>query len=66
MRNFNEISGKMGLMIILKVTKNQGFTPSLQDTFFEKPQGEEVGSNGTPVPGVLGLMNLEDALNLFK
>ena len=28
-------------MIILKVTKNQGFTLSLEDTFFEKPQ--EVG-----------------------
>ena len=26
-------------MIILKVTKNQGFTLSLKDTFFEKPQG---------------------------
>ena len=26
-------------MIILKVTKNQCFTISLEDTFFEKPQG---------------------------
>ena len=26
-------------MIILKVTKNQGFTFSLDDTFFEKPKG---------------------------
>ena len=25
-------------MIILKVTKNQGFTISLEDTFVEKPQ----------------------------
>ena len=25
-------------MIILKVTKKQGFTLSLEDTFFEKPQ----------------------------
>ena len=24
---------------MLKVTKNQGFTLSLEDTFFEKPQG---------------------------
>ena len=31
-------SGKMQLMIILKVTKNQGFTLSLKDTFFGKPQ----------------------------
>ena len=29
----------MCLKIILKVTKNQGFTLSLEDTFFEKPQG---------------------------
>ena len=34
-----KFSGKMCLMIILKVTKNQGFTLSLEDTFFEKPQG---------------------------
>ena len=26
-------------MIILKVTKTQGFTLSLEDAFFEKPQG---------------------------
>ena len=26
-------------MIILKVTKNQAFTLSLEDTFFEKPLG---------------------------
>ena len=35
-----KFSGKICLMIILKVTKNQGFTLSLEDTFFEKPQGE--------------------------
>ena len=34
-----KFSGKMCLMIILKATKNQGFTLSLEDTFFEKPQG---------------------------
>ena len=33
-----KFSGKMRLMIILKVTKSQGFTLSLEDTFFEKPQ----------------------------
>ena len=27
-------------MIILKVTRKQGFTLSLEDTFFEKPQEE--------------------------
>ena len=35
-----EFSGKMGLKIILQVIKNEGFTLSLQDTVFKKPQGE--------------------------
>ena len=30
--------GKMRLMIILKVTKYHGFTPSIEDTVFKKPQ----------------------------
>ena len=34
-----KFSGKMCFMIILKVTKNQGFTLSSEDTFFKKPQG---------------------------
>ena len=33
------ILGKMCLKIMLKVTKNQGFALSLEDTFFQKPQG---------------------------
>ena len=33
-----KFSGKMCPMIILKVTENQAFTLSLEDTFFEKPQ----------------------------
>ena len=33
-----KFSGKMWLMIILKVGKNHGFTLSLEDTFLEKPQ----------------------------
>ena len=36
-----EFSGKMYIKIILKVTKNQGFTLFLEDTFFKKPQREE-------------------------
>ena len=32
-------SGKMCLMIVLKVTEKQGFTPSLESTVLEKPQG---------------------------
>ena len=30
--------GKMCLIIILKVAKNQGLTPSLENTVLEKPQ----------------------------
>ena len=37
--NSMKLSGKMSFKIILKVTKNQGSTLSLEDTFFEKPQG---------------------------
>ena len=35
-----KFSKKVCLKIILKVTKNQGFTFSVEDTFFEKLQGE--------------------------
>ena len=31
---------KMWFMIILKATKNQGFTLSLEGTFIEKPSGQ--------------------------
>ena len=34
-----KFSGKMRIMIILKVTKNQGFPLCLKDKSFEKPQG---------------------------
>ena len=34
-----KFSRKMWLMLILKVAKNQGFTLTLEDKFFEKPQG---------------------------
>ena len=34
-----KFSGKMIFMIILKATKEQGFTLSLEDKYFEKPQG---------------------------
>ena len=34
-----KFSGNMWLMIVLKVTRKQGFTISLEDTFFEKSQG---------------------------
>ena len=34
-----EFSGKMCFKIILKFTKNQGSTLSIEGTFFKKPQG---------------------------
>ena len=40
----------MYLMVILKVTKKQGFPLSLEDTFFKKPQGGQIDP-----PAVLGL-----------
>ena len=45
-------------MIISKVTKNQGFTLYLEDTFFEKPHGGVGGGWGgdqIDSPAVLGL-----------
>ena len=43
----------MCLKIKSKVRKNQGFTLSLEDTFFEKPQGGQIE---LPLPpAVLGL-----------
>ena len=41
---------KIRLMISLKVTKEQSFTLSLEDTFFKKPQGGQID----PL-GILGL-----------
>ena len=36
-----KFSGKMWLIIILEVIKNQGFNLSLEDTVLEKPQGRD-------------------------
>ena len=47
-------SGKMCLKIKLKVTKNQGFSLSLEDTLFEKPLGGGCQIDPLP-PAVLGL-----------
>ena len=49
-----KFSGKMCLMTLLKVTKNQSFTITLEDTYFKKPQGGGGGVKLTP-PAVLGL-----------
>ena len=53
--NSMKFSGKMCFNIILKVTKNQGCTLSLEDTFFEKPQrGCQFNPPHLP-PAVLGV-----------
>ena len=50
-----KFSEKVCFKIILKVTKNQGFTLSLEDLFFKKPQ-EGVKLTPPPFPpAVLGL-----------
>ena len=43
-----------GKMCLRGVTKNQRFTLSLEDTFFEKPQG---ASQIDPLPSFLWLMS---------
>ena len=66
-------SGKMCFKINLKVTKNQCFTLSLEDTFFEKSPmgGEGGGERGViltppPSPAVLGLGNTRIILRFRK
>ena len=34
-----QLPGKVWLIMILKITKNEDFTVSLEDIFLEKPQG---------------------------
>ena len=51
-----KFSGKMCLKIILKVTKNQGFSLSLEDTLFEKPHGGQVALP-PHAPAVLGVIS---------
>ena len=53
-----KFSEKMCPMMMLGVTKYQGFTLSLEDTFFEKTTGKEGGGGvqiDPPPPAVLGL-----------
>ena len=56
----------MWLMITLNVTKKQGFSLSLQNTFLEKPQGE-VGEEVCSVwpLSLLGLIEGLDPLQEF-
>ena len=59
--NSMNFSGKMCFKIILKVSKNRVLTHSLEDAFFEKPEG---GVNLTPPPAsILGLNPI--FINLF-
>ena len=37
-----EFSKKMCLKITLKITKNQGFTLTLENAVLEKPQGDQI------------------------
>ena len=53
-----KFSGNLCLMIILEVTKNQGFIISLEDTFFEKPQGGRGVSNCPPPLSPLAILGL--------
>ena len=52
-----KFSGKMYLIIILKVTKNHGLNVSLEDVFFEKPQGW--GQIDPHPPAIYGLKSKE-------
>ena len=52
-----KFSRKVCLMIILKVSKNEGFIFSLEDTFFEKPQGGVCQND--PPPAVIGLKHCQ-------
>ena len=45
-----KFSGKMCLKIIIKVTKIQGFSLSLEDALFQKPQGGGGGQKYPPHP----------------
>ena len=48
-------------MIILKVTKNQSFTLSLEDTFFKKSQGEGVKLNPRGISRLTAAASAADA-----
>ena len=54
-RNSKKYLGKMSFKIILKATRSQGFTLSLEDTFFEKPLRRSIWPPSTT--DILGLMN---------
>ena len=57
-----KFSGKMCFEIMLNVTKNQVFTLSLEDIFFEKPQGGQFDL----LPGRLRLNHINYSLIIQK
>ena len=63
-----KFSGKMCLKIALKVTKNQGFSLSLEDKLFKKPQEGGWGwvKIDPPPPAVLGLIILDSGIKVNK
>ena len=56
-----KFSGKMCLMIVLKVTKTR-VSPSLENTFLEKTQGGG-GGRIDPTPALLGSKIFWDPVN---
>ena len=58
-----KFSGKMCFKTILKFIKNQGFTLSLEDTFFEKPQAGVKLTPPPPPPSHPALLGLKSNLN---
>ena len=51
-------SGTMCFKMILKVTKNQGSTLSIEDAFFKKQQGGGFNLTPPPIPDRLGLIHV--------
>ena len=53
-------SGKMWLMIILKITQKQGFTLSVESTFLEKPQGGQIDPPPPSLSRSLSYINISE------
>ena len=65
-QKIQKIDRNWWLMIILKFTKNQGFTLSLEDTAFEKPHGGGEGGGGGQIDPLLKEFYLEEFLFLIN
>ena len=60
-----KFSERMYPKIILKFAKNEGFTLSVEDTLFQKPQAGKGGQIDPHPPAVLGLISLRYMKRLF-